>query len=139
MTDDPTNPLPPVMKTRAMWRTLNAIAAAWQLRRGVSSDMTDATIKVSDEQIAFYHREGYLTLPQITTADEVQWLRGIYDRLFATRAGRQDGNQFDLGGSDEEGKEARLPQILNPVKYAPDLAEGLFRANAFSIAKQLLG
>jgi ectoine hydroxylase-related dioxygenase (phytanoyl-CoA dioxygenase family) len=101
--------------------------------------MTQEPIQLTSEQIAFYHREGYLALPQITTTAEVQWLRGIYDHLFAQRAGRADGNQFDLGGSDEEGKEAKLPQILNPARYAPELSQGLFRANALSIAKQLLG
>ena len=97
------------------------------------------TVALTQDQIDFYHREGYLTLPRIMTEDEVQWLRGIYDKLFASRAGRDEGNQFDLGGSDEEGKEAKLPQILNPVKYAPELAKGLFRVNALVVATQLLG
>ena len=101
--------------------------------------MTEATVQLTPEQVGSYHREGYLALPSITTPAEVEWLRGIYDRLFAQRAGRAEGNQFDLGGSDEEGNEAKLPQILNPVRYAPELAEGLFRANALAIAKQLLG
>ena len=101
--------------------------------------MADVTIQLTPQQIEFYHREGYLALPSITADQEVRWLRGIYDRLFARRAGRAEGNQFDLGGSDEEGKEAKLPQILNPVRYAPELAEGLFRANALAIATQLLG
>lgn len=105
--------------------------------------MTDTTIKptvvLSQEQVDFYQREGYIALDAITTPEEVEWLRGIYDRLFASRAGREEGNQFDLGGTDEEGKEAVLPQILNPSKYAPELKEGLFRVNAFAVAKQLLG
>ena len=78
--------------------------------------MTQPTISLTREQIDFYYREGYLMLPQITTAEEVAWLRGVYDRLFAARAGRADGNQFDLGGADEEGTEARLPQILGPAR-----------------------
>lgn len=97
------------------------------------------TIELTPEQIAFYHREGYLALEAITTPEEVAWLRKIYDRLFAMRAGREEGNQFDLAGTDEEGKEAALPQILGPSKYAPELKEGLFRVNALHIAKQLLG
>jgi ectoine hydroxylase-related dioxygenase (phytanoyl-CoA dioxygenase family) len=96
-------------------------------------------VVLTQEQIDFYHREGYLALDAITTPEEVEWLRGIYDRLFASRAGREVGDQFDLGGTDEEGKEAVLPQILGPSKYAPELKEGLFRTNAFAVAKQLLG
>ena len=76
-------------------------------------------VVLTQDQIDFYHREGYLVLDVITTQEEVEWLRGIYDRLFEARAGREAGDQFDLGGTDEEGKEAALPQILNPSKYAP--------------------
>jgi ectoine hydroxylase-related dioxygenase (phytanoyl-CoA dioxygenase family) len=97
------------------------------------------TVSLTPDQIAFYHANGFLALSVITTQDEVQWMREIYDHLFASRAGREEGNQFDLGGSDEEGKAAVLPQILNPSKYAPELKEGLFRVNAMHVAKQLLG
>src|SRR2546425_7852141 len=98
-----------------------------------------STIVLTQAQIDFYHGEGYLALEAITKQEEVAWLREIYDRLFASRAGREEGNQFDLGGSDEEGKTAVLPQILTPSKYAPELMEGLFRVNALHVAKQLLG
>ncbi len=99
----------------------------------------EPTIQLSQSQIDFYHREGYLALESISTPDEILWMQGIYDALFTSRAGREEGNQFDLGGTDEEGNEAVLPQILNPTKYAPELKEGLFRLNAAVIAKQLLG
>jgi ectoine hydroxylase-related dioxygenase (phytanoyl-CoA dioxygenase family) len=99
----------------------------------------EPTIVLTQAQIDFYHREGYLVLEAITTQEEVARLREIYDRLFAMRAGREEGNQFDLGGTDEEGKEAVLPQILNPAKYAPELKSGLYRVNALAVANQLLG
>ena len=99
----------------------------------------EPTVHLTPEQIDFYRREGYLALDAITTQEEVAWLRDIYDRLFSSRAGREEGNQFDLAGTDEEGKEAALPQILNPSKYAPELKEGLFRVNALHIAEQLFG
>jgi ectoine hydroxylase-related dioxygenase (phytanoyl-CoA dioxygenase family) len=99
----------------------------------------EPTIDLTPEQIGFYHREGYLALDAVTTQEEVAWLREIYDRLFANRAGRAEGNQFDLAGIDEEGTEATLPQILSPSKYAPELKQGLFRVNALHIARQLLG
>src|SRR5690242_16374061 len=96
------------------------------------------TVILSPEQIDFYHREGYLCLESITTADEVAWIREIYDRLFRERAGRASGDQFDLAGTDEDDREAALPQILNPARYAPELKEGLFRVNAEAVARQLL-
>jgi ectoine hydroxylase-related dioxygenase (phytanoyl-CoA dioxygenase family) len=101
--------------------------------------MMHPTVHLTAAQIDAYHTGGFLALDAITTAQEIGWLREIYDRLFAQRAGREEGNQFDLGSSDEEGKPAVLPQILNPSKYAPELKEGLFRVNAMHIATQLLG
>lgn len=101
--------------------------------------MSAPTVVLTQDQIDFYHREGYLSLEAITTQEEVDRLREIYDRLFERRAGRETGDQFDLAGTDEEGKEASLPQILNPSRYAPELLEGQFRINAEAIAKQLLG
>ena len=55
-----------------------------------------STIALTHEQIDFYQREGYLALEALTTQEEVAWLRTIYDRLFAERAGREAGDQFDL-------------------------------------------
>lgn len=99
----------------------------------------EPTVQLSQEQIDFYHREGYLVLDSISTPDEVAWMRDVYDRIFEQKAGREEGNQFDLAGTDEEGKRETLPQILAPSKYAPELKDGLYRVNTAHIAKQLLG
>jgi ectoine hydroxylase-related dioxygenase (phytanoyl-CoA dioxygenase family) len=97
------------------------------------------TVVLTQDQIDFYHENGYLSLDSITTQEEIDRLVGVYDHLFATRAGREEGNQFDLASPDEEGKEAVLPQILGPRNYAPELADTLYEANARAIAEQLLG
>ena len=102
-------------------------------------DQPEPTITLAQEQIDAFHHDGYLVLDKLTESQEIDRLREIYDDLFARRAGREEGMQFDLGGTDEEGKEAVLPQILAPRKYAPELSRGLFLANAEAVAKQLLG
>jgi hypothetical protein len=97
-------------------------------------------IQLTAEQIAYFHQNGFLSLPDSITNDtELETMRVAYDRIFAEKAGREEGNQFDLGGSDEDDKEASLPQILNPAKYAPELRQGVFLDNANTIAQQLLG
>ena len=98
-----------------------------------------STITLTEAQIAFYHENGYLAIEAITTPEEIAKLRVVYDQLFDRKAGREEGNQFDLAGTDEEGKAATLPQILNPRKYAPELAGTLYEVNARAIAEQLLG
>lgn len=96
-------------------------------------------ITLTPEQIRFFHENGFLALNPITDETELARLREAYDRIFSARAGREKGDQFDLGGADEEGVEAALPQILGPSQYAPEMKQGLFRANALSIVQQLLG
>jgi hypothetical protein len=97
-----------------------------------------ATIVLNDDQIAFFHREGFLSLPKITSAEEVDFVRGIYDRLFDARTGWRDGNYLDYTGVDDM-VPARLPQILMPSVYEPALKETAIFANCQAIARQLLG
>ncbi len=91
------------------------------------------------EQIASFREKGYLTLDAITTPEEVGRLRAIFERLFAERAGWKKGKSFDLAGSDDADAKPVLPQILNPVEFAPELADAQVRNSALALARQLLG
>lgn len=95
------------------------------------------TVQLTDEQIDAFWENGFLAVEQISSPQELEVMRAAYDKIFRERAGRDEGNQFDLGGTDEEGKEAALPQILNPAKYAPELKDTLAEANARAISQQL--
>lgn len=64
-------------------------------------------------------------------------MRTIYDRLFNNKVGWEQGDQFDLAGTDDG--EADLPQLVRPSRYAPELKETEYLRNARSIARQLLG
>lgn len=97
------------------------------------------TVTLTEDQIAAFHRDGFLAVGSITSPQEIETLREVYDDLFRRRAGRAEGNQFDLAGADEDGAQESLPQILNPRKYAPGLANTLYEANALVISRQLLG
>lgn len=101
--------------------------------------MRSPTVSLTEEQVAFFHQNGYLSIPNIMPLDEVAWMRAIYDRLFREQAGRDVGDQFDLAGTDEEGKQAALPQILGPAKYAPELKDSQLWVNAEHMVKQLYG
>lgn len=102
--------------------------------------MTDQTSStpLTEEQVQFYEENGFLSLPNLTDETELEIMRVAYDRIFAEKAGRDEGNEFDLAGVDEEDKQAALPQILNPAKYAPELRDTKAEAAAREIAQQLL-
>lgn len=101
--------------------------------------MTKPTVTLTQDQIAFYKQQGYLTLDAVTTPEELAFLRDCYDKMFREQAGREAGEQFDLGGTDEDGKEAVLPQILGFQRFIPDFDKTILYANCDAIAKALLG
>lgn len=97
-----------------------------------------AAVTLSPDQVAAFERDGFLGLSAISPPEEVATMREIYDRLFAEKAGWRDGNLFDFAGDEADGK-VTLPQMLWPSKYAPELHQTQAFANAFAVAKRLLG
>ena len=95
---------------------------------------------LSPDQIARFREDGFLAIHGLTTEDEIARLRGIYDRLFDSKVGYERGRQLDMVSPDDSAAApAQLTQILNPVEFAPELRETLFRKNALAVAQQLLG
>ncbi|MDR3403838.1 MAG: phytanoyl-CoA dioxygenase family protein [Chthoniobacter sp.] len=105
----------------------------------MATTTTSADVTLTTEQIAFFREHGFLRMERICPPDEVEFLREVYDRLFAEQAGRGQGAQFDMVGLDEDGKPQASPQIINPVFFAPELKETSFRRSALAVARQLLG
>ena len=101
--------------------------------------MTFDDIRLTVEHVARFQEQGYLSLDRLVEAEEIAWVREIYDRLFANRVGWDRGEQFDLAGTDDPGVTPRLPQLMNPASHAPELQKAAFRQAAFEIARQLLG
>lgn len=97
----------------------------------------EPTVTLSQDQIDRFHNDGFLAVDAITSPEELEQLRGIYDRLFDEETGWDAGDRFDLAGTDDD--TPTLPQLLGPSKYAPELKDTLYRANALAIARQLLG
>src|SRR5512146_95766 len=113
----------------------------WQARptRKQEAFMRTPTISLSADHVEQFRAEGFLSLPRLTDEEDVARLRESYDRIFGEMAGRDRGDQFDLAGTDEEGKRQSLPQILHPADYAPEMNESMLLINATHVAKQLLG
>lgn len=104
---------------------------------GFDAVPTSSPGPLSEEQIRFFHAEGYLALPPIATEAEVAALREVYRQIFARRAGWEDGNYLDFAGPDDT--EPRLPQILMPSQYEPSLMTSRVHAQCLAMARQLLG
>jgi ectoine hydroxylase-related dioxygenase (phytanoyl-CoA dioxygenase family) len=95
--------------------------------------------QLNQDQLAFYYENGYLTVDCIATDDEIGEIRALYDRMFLSRSGRSAGDHFDLAGTDEEGKDPLLAQILQPSKYFPELKETALYRNVGRLIRDLLG
>ncbi len=101
--------------------------------------MAEFVVDVTPEQIAFFRENGYLSIDRITSDEEIEWLKGIYDRLFTQRMGEDYGEYFDLGGKRGHTGEEVLPQVLGPEKKFPELRETNYFRNARHIIARLLG
>lgn len=97
------------------------------------------TVVLTTDAIQKFWEQGFLAVPQISTAQEIEWLCGVYDRLFAQRVGWDKGDFFDFAGPDTPETAPVLPQLLEPTRYERLLTNTIFRTNALAIAKQLLG
>ena len=100
---------------------------------------TDSQVELTDEQVAFFHENGFLSIDRITTDEEVEWLRGIYNQLFNQRLGEEQGEYFDLAGPRAHTGREVLPQVLGPNRKFPELQETLYFRNARTLAARLLG
>ena len=94
---------------------------------------------INNEKITSFEENGFVTLADVISADELAKLRETCINLLDSAAGREEGDQFDLAGNSADMSKAKLPQIMNPSKYAPALRDLKYRQEARVIAQQLLG
>lgn len=101
--------------------------------------VTDLHVDLTDAQVEAYREDGFLAIDRITTDEEVEWLGGVYDRLFAERTGEAEGKYFDLAGPRAHAGREVLPQVLGPERIVPELRETIYFRNARALAARLLG
>jgi ectoine hydroxylase-related dioxygenase (phytanoyl-CoA dioxygenase family) len=99
---------------------------------------TELEVMLTDDQVAAFRRDGFTSIPRITTDEEVEWLREVFDELFAEKAGGFPGGYFDLARPYDADGEDHLPQVLVPEQRVPDLRRTQFFRNAHAITGQLL-
>jgi hypothetical protein len=99
----------------------------------------DFVVDASDADLAFFAANGYLAVASVTTAEELDWLRVVYDELTERpRSGFLDA-VFDLAAPYGTLGAPTLGQLLFPERYAPQIRETAMWRNAKRIASKLLG
>lgn len=84
-------------------------------------------------------RYGYGLLPAACAGDELVRLTAAYDEMFASRAGHDRGDHYDLAGSNDETDRLSLPQIMTPHKYISFLTQSRLWVRCRDFANELLG
>jgi hypothetical protein len=91
------------------------------------------------DQVRRFRKEGFLRIEEFAPLEEVEALRPIYDRLFRTKAGWDEGNYFDLASPEAVGRAYAVPQMLQLSKYAPELLSSAIMRRGRALARQILG
>jgi len=94
---------------------------------------------LTDAQLAEFRENGFLAMDRLASEGDVEYIRGVIERLFNRRAGHDEGAHFNFSGDDDDPDAPQFPQILVPCNYEDGLRKtGLFR-QASDIARQILG
>ncbi|XP_002968187.2 phytanoyl-CoA dioxygenase, peroxisomal [Selaginella moellendorffii] len=106
---------------------------AWERRQGDS-------YRVSEEEIAAFHRDGYVHLQGVLAEDEIAQLEREF-MAFLRREIRVEGRDFcDMSADYSKPVESfSIINIMLPSKYNPSLKGNIYQRRAASISQQLLG
>lgn len=100
----------------------------------ISSDAAE----LAPQHTRGFETDGFLSIPSVSPPGEIRWLTELYDQMFADQVGYEDGYLVDFAG-DEAAGEMRIPQLLGPVAYRPELRETAVWRNCEAMARQLIG
>jgi hypothetical protein len=97
------------------------------------------TACLNAEQVAEFHREGFLKLPCVAPPEDVQHIGEILDDLFARHRELPKENAYELGSAKDLTGTPLIPQVIAPEKLKQELLETTYFKNARAISEQLLG
>ena len=92
------------------------------------------------EQIAAYHRDGYVVLDDVVTEEELSSFESLYDEFISGNVEGMGRDFCDMSGPyDRAFENFQLVNAVLPRKYRPELQNNVFERRAESIARQLIG
>jgi len=90
-------------------------------------------------QVEQFRLQGFLVIPELCERTEQHEIRRLLLALFERRAGREEGQQFDMLSLDRDSQAPVQPQIVKPGLYAPALLQTRYFRRIETLARQLLG
>jgi ectoine hydroxylase-related dioxygenase (phytanoyl-CoA dioxygenase family) len=95
---------------------------------------------LSPEQIAQFHRDGYVTLTDIMTDDELAAIEPDFQRFIRGEVTGMGRDFCDMSGPyGRKFEDFSLVNAVLPRRYLPSLQGNLFERRAASVARQLIG
>ncbi|HLP95175.1 MAG TPA: phytanoyl-CoA dioxygenase family protein [Saprospiraceae bacterium] len=96
-------------------------------------------MSLTPEQISFWETNGYLIVPNIITAEEIETYRRIYNQ-FLDNTIDTGANRSDLGAGlgDSKARE-NITQIMWPSDFVPEVLDMAYHQKALAVARQLMG
>ena len=99
-------------------------------------------ISLPDGAFEQFHEQGFTLLPRVTTDEEIEWLRHVYDYLFSGELEFPPGaliHDVNRPLAEQRRADNVSSQILFPESLYPALRETVFYRNTRRLAGQLLG
>jgi ectoine hydroxylase-related dioxygenase (phytanoyl-CoA dioxygenase family) len=95
---------------------------------------------LAPEQIAAFHRDGYIVVDNVVTDDELQPIEEIYEQFMRGEVLGMERDFCDMSGPyTREFKDFQIVNAVLPRVYKPELQGNVFERRAASISRQLLG
>lgn len=93
-------------------------------------------IDLTDEQIRFFREQGFLSLPRVTTDEELEWLRVVYDEIVTEWTGHSPEEMADFPSEEVQ---KFLVWIPSPETMASELNHSIYFQNGRRVAAQMFG
>ena len=95
---------------------------------------------LSPEQIEQFHRDGYVTLRDVLSEEELAAIEPEFDRFIRGEVPDMGRDFCDMSGPyDRKFEDFSLVNAVLPGKYKPDLRGNIYEKRTASIARQLIG
>ncbi len=96
-------------------------------------------IHPTQDQVAFFKENGFLAVERLTTDEEIDWLRAIFEHIFDPANAGKPGAPLDRSGELKEGEPSLLSQSFFPEMQFREILNTSLRRNSKRFAAALLG